>query len=163
MASETSNGPWTEFMDMYSGGSQKLKWKYIYIEAPEQEAEIIFQNRFGRNPHRVTCTCCGSDYSITESPTLEEATAYARGCAYAYVGPDGTEYPDSQAWVPGKGIVIPGVKGQYVERSSNNLLAKPYVPLLQYIESDMAHCIRSADIKPQERAGELKEEGYVWR
>jgi hypothetical protein len=73
---------WTKFMDMHSGGGQKEKWAYIFIEAPEEEAQVIFQNRFGHNPNRVTCTCCGKDYFIDESPTLEEATAYYRGCKY---------------------------------------------------------------------------------
>lgn len=74
--------PWTQFWDMHSGGGQKLKWAKIYIEAPEKEAISVFYSRFGRNPHRVTCTCCGEDYSITESDTLEEATAYHRGCKW---------------------------------------------------------------------------------
>lgn len=67
---------WTKFMDMYSGGSLKEKWEYIYIEAPQKEAELIFYNRFGHNPNRVSCTCCGNDYSISESESLEESTGY---------------------------------------------------------------------------------------
>jgi hypothetical protein len=31
----------TKFMDMYSGGRQKERWAYIYIEAPEDKAKII--------------------------------------------------------------------------------------------------------------------------
>lgn len=71
--------PWTQFMDMHSGGGSKEDQQYIYIEAPGREAVVIFYNRFGHNPHRVTCTCCGSDYSISESATLDEATQYERG------------------------------------------------------------------------------------
>lgn len=67
---------WTKFMDMYSGGGKKEKWEYIYIEASEVEAKIIFYNRFGHNPERVTCTCCGKDYSISEYETLEKAIKY---------------------------------------------------------------------------------------
>jgi hypothetical protein len=55
---------WTHFFDMSSGGSEKLDWTHIYIEAPLDEARVIFYNRFGRNPDYVTCTCCGSDYSV---------------------------------------------------------------------------------------------------
>lgn len=65
---------WTEFWDMHSGGSLKEKFHYCYIEASVKEAEIIFYNKFGHNPHRVSCTCCGSDYSVTEYKTLKNAT-----------------------------------------------------------------------------------------
>ena len=73
---------WTRFMDMHSGGNQKLDWAYVYIEADEDEAVAVFQNRFGRDPYWVTCDCCGGDYSISTNATLEEATAYDRGCAW---------------------------------------------------------------------------------
>ena len=68
----------TLFWDMNSGGGQKEKWSQIFIEAPREEAEVIFFNRFGHNPHRVTCTCCGQDYSVTEEDSLEEAAHYHR-------------------------------------------------------------------------------------
>ena len=69
---------WTHFHDMRSGGGLKEKWGHIYIEAPEKEAKIIFFNRFGHNPERVTCPCCGEDYSSSEYDTLEDATGYER-------------------------------------------------------------------------------------
>lgn len=70
-------------MDMHSGGNNKeKKWKYIYIEAPEDEAKLIFYNRFGHDPERVSCTCCGEDYSISEEDTFERASAYDRNCTY---------------------------------------------------------------------------------
>jgi hypothetical protein len=75
---------WTCFFDMHSGGGNKEPWERIFIEAPEQEAKVVFYNRFGHNPSRVTCTCCGEDYSIDESETLEKATAYARGVGSNY-------------------------------------------------------------------------------
>lgn len=69
----------TQFWDMHSGGGTKQKpYEMIYIEAPIDEACVIFYNRFGHNPHRITCTCCGNDYSVTEYETLEEATDYQR-------------------------------------------------------------------------------------
>lgn len=73
---------WTKFWDMYSGGGAKEKWSQIYIEAPEDEARVIFYNMFDHNPDRVTCTCCGPDYSVSEEPTLEEITAYDRECKW---------------------------------------------------------------------------------
>ena len=86
---------WTRFRDMHSGGGSKVLRKpdgtftdgdrfshesddepinYIYIEAPKDEAKLVFYNRFKRNPERVSCTCCGEDYYISESETLEQPT-----------------------------------------------------------------------------------------
>lgn len=71
---------WTHFWDMHSGGSVKeAPYAHIYIEAPEAEAKVIFYNRFGHNAERVTCTCCGEDYSIMEYASLADATAFQRG------------------------------------------------------------------------------------
>ena len=68
---------WTRFMDMHSGGyAKEAPYEYIYIEAPQQQAEVIFYNRFGHNPNRVTCTCCGQDYSIGESEDFAQASAW---------------------------------------------------------------------------------------
>lgn len=73
-----SKTKWTTFTDMHSGGGSKQTQEYIYIEAPEDEAKVIFYNRFGHSASRVTCTCCGPDYSVYESDSLEEATEYLR-------------------------------------------------------------------------------------
>ena len=74
---------WTQFWDMHSGGSQKEKYANIFIEASDEgEAKIIFYNRFGHNPDRVTCTCCGEDYSIDSHESLEQITGFHRGCKY---------------------------------------------------------------------------------
>lgn len=62
---------WTMFMDMHSGGSLKLKSDQIWIEAPEEEAVDLFEGIFGRDPHYVTCSCCGSDYWIFECDEAE--------------------------------------------------------------------------------------------
>lgn len=71
--------PWTQFMDMHSGGRTKIEpYEYIFIEAPEQQARDYFTARFGRHPNHVTCDCCGSDFSVDEHATLDEATAYER-------------------------------------------------------------------------------------
>jgi len=76
---------WTRFMDMHSGGGLKEEpYEYIYIEAPEDTAMIIFYNRFGHSPDEVTCECCGADYGIDEYKTIEEATDFRRGCLYGF-------------------------------------------------------------------------------
>lgn len=69
---------WTTFWDMHSGGRLKEPYERIHIEAPLKEAKLIFYNRFGHNPERVSCTCCGDDYSIDEDETLEEASKFHR-------------------------------------------------------------------------------------
>ena len=114
---------WTLFWDMHSGGDQKEKWSHIYIEAPRQEAEIVFYNRFGHNPNRVTCTCCGEDYSISEDDDLEAMTLFHRG--------------------------------GFLER-------KPKCTLEKYKAQPDVLFISAADINPEERVGELPQQGYVW-
>lgn len=72
--------PWTHFRDMHSGGGTKVQpYDHIFIQAPEAEAIIIFYNRFGRNPLRVTCTCCGADYVVEEYETPEDIM-HVPGC-----------------------------------------------------------------------------------
>jgi hypothetical protein len=58
--------PWTRFFDMHSGGRAKEDFELIYIQAPQDQAEVIFYNKFGHNPNRITCSCCGEDYSVRE-------------------------------------------------------------------------------------------------
>lgn len=69
---------WTRFVDMYSGGELKEKFSYLYVELPEEKAKVFFYNRFGHNPERITCTCCGDDYNITEEESLEQIAAFER-------------------------------------------------------------------------------------
>lgn len=63
---KTRSTKWTRFLDMSSGGREKLEWSTILIEAPEDEAVRIFKARFHRDPYNVTCGCCGDDYIISE-------------------------------------------------------------------------------------------------
>ncbi len=66
------------FYDMNSGGTTKVKpYEHIFIEADDLDhAKDIFRNMFDRDPDGETCSCCGSDYSITEGKTLEEVSDY---------------------------------------------------------------------------------------
>ena len=130
---------WTSFMDMHSGGGLKEKWSHIYIEAPQNEAKVIFYNRFGHNPERVTCTCCGEDYSICEHKTLNEATAYERGCAW-----------DRE-------------KKCYVEKQDKQSLFRKYITLSEYKEAKDVLIIYKKNIKPEEKEGEVPVQGYVWK
>ena len=152
---------WTHFWDMHSGGGSKEKWGHIFIEASKEEAKVIFYNRFGHNPERVSCTCCGQDYSISEESSLEQATAYQRGCTYVYFRPDGTECDQDEAWKSGQGL-LPGYTGRYVERQSERFSLDRYVPLHTYLKTAKVHVIRASEITAQERVGTVPEQGYVW-
>jgi hypothetical protein len=128
-------GPWTQFWDMHSGGGQKHTHAKIYIQAPEAEAKVIFYNRFGTNPDRVSCTCCGEDYSIKQSANLLDATAYHRG--------------------DGEFMKRLGRKVQTLEEYFGDMAPS------KSRESSLA--IFAEEIRPEERTGELPEQGYVWR
>ena len=130
---------WTRFMDMHSGGGMKEPpYEYIFIEAPEDEAKVIFYNRFGHNPERVTCTCCGDDYSISENKTIKEATAYDRGCRW-----------DKK-------------KKGCVEKADKERTWNKYMTVEQYKKNENVLFIYVKDIKPSERDGKVPVQGYVW-
>ena len=130
---------WTQFMDMHSGGGNKEGYDYIYVELPEREAVVWFYNRFGHNPNRVTCTCCGEDYSISESETLEGLTGYERGCRY-----------DDE-------------KREYVEEVDPIYSKwKQYMTLDEYKQKDNILIVSRDEVNPEELEGEVPEEGYVW-
>ncbi len=122
-------------MDMHSGGGLKEEWEYIYIELPKDKAEIYFYNRFGHSASRVSCTCCGEDYSLTESETLEEATAFNRGCAWTAKG--------------------------YIEEGGSSY--REYIPLSEYLKDPSALIIYEKDIDPKMTEGYVPEQGYVWQ
>ncbi len=129
---------WTTFWDMHSGGSQKEDYSIIYIEAPLKEAKVIFYNRFDHSPDRVTCICCGEDYSISESDSLDQASGYHRNCKW------GKE------------------DKRYIEEQVEPNFGRLYQTVDQHINSNHIFAIFDKDIKENERIGELPEEGYVW-
>lgn len=127
---------WTLFWDMNSGGGRKEKWHKIYIEAPEREARVIFYNRFGHNPSRVTCTCCGEDYVVNEEESLEQLSGFHRGCDC--------------------------VNDEYVERPATRFKLNKYQTLDEYKKDEGVLIIHADEIKPEERVGEVPTQGYVW-
>lgn len=158
---------WTKFWDMSSGGSEKLDWKFIFIEAEHEEAQIIFQNKFGRNPNRVTCTCCGPDYSVDINDTLEQATAFHRNCKYAFLDKDGKEVSQDIAFISGEGIQD-GYVGKYIEIQKDDAYGfmmndGKLMTIKQFEEEATVLIIRKEDITDEERVGTLEEEGYVWK
>lgn len=128
---------WTHFRDMHSGGGTKEgDYEHIFIEAPQDEAEVIFYNRFGHNPNRVSCACCGEDYSIRDYETLEEASAYHRGAEFVN-GQDGPQQGVAYAW-------------------------QNYVVLDDYVKHNDVLVIRSNEVTAKERKGKLPQQGWIW-
>lgn len=86
------------FMDMHSGGRAKIQkngidQNYVYIQAPEKLAVIIFKEMYDRDPENVTCQCCGEDYSVSYADSLSTVTGYERGCDWDYETKAYTEKP----------------------------------------------------------------------
>jgi hypothetical protein len=128
------------FLDMHSGGRTKEEpFDKIYIECDnEDEAKIIFYNIFGHNPERVTCTCCGEDYSINPPAPLAKATGFHRGCAWNDAGSETIEKPVPRGF-------------------------KKYQTLDEYMRGKRVLFIGADEITPDMREGEVPEQGYVWR
>lgn len=153
---------WTHFMDMHSGGSTKVKpYQHIFIEAPEAEAKVVFYNRFKRNPERVTCTCCGEDYSIREYADLAQATAYERGCDYTYIDSDGAEKTEDD-WYALPRERRDELTGRYLERKARRFAYREYVALEDYMKRDDVLFIPASHIEPQDKRGDVPQEGFVW-
>ena len=142
------------------GGSKEPPYEKIYIEAPEDEAKVIFYNRFDHAPDRVSCTCCGEDYSVSEHETLERATAYERGCAWVYFRPNGTECDQSEAMRGQK--MRDGYSSGYAEREDTKWSWSKCLTLEDYLKKNDVLVIYAHEIKPEERVGEVPREGYVW-
>jgi len=155
---------WTHFHDMHSGGGIKEPpYGHIYIEAPKEEAEIIFYNRFGHSPNRVTCTCCGEDYSVSEHADLTQATGYERNLRAVEQkrGTDGRYLP----LPPGVNYYLePGEDppdGYNVDKSRIGLRGGG-LTLEEFVARKNVLVIRADEIKPEERQGSVPEQGYVW-
>lgn len=156
---------WTKFWDMNSGGVQKEEWKMIYIEAPIEEAKTIFYNRFGHSPERVSCTCCGEDYSISEHESLAQLTGLHRDCIILETPRDPKTglYNDDDPIIKSKGYLekddpIPeGYKLSILSSFQRN-----YQTLDEYCSSPGVLVIRSDEIKEIERNGSVPKQGYVW-
>lgn len=157
---------WTEFNDMHSGGDQKEKFSHCFIEVNEEQAKSVFFARFGHNPERVSCTCCGSDYSITTHETLQAATGFERGCEYVYIDKetgDEVVYNQPNYWDLWHAKRL--INGHYVERFSTSTLSfhKEYIPLEDYIKRPDVCVIYATDIQPEELTQTVPEQGYVWQ
>jgi len=168
---------WTLFWDMYSGGDQKEPWAFIYIEASEEEAKVIFYNRFGHSAERVTCTCCGVDYSTDSHKSLPQLSGYHRNCRALETprGRDGLYMKiDNPAFQDHYYLEDDEDPPAGFEVSSSRRFGE-YVPFEEWLAHDgeknytgpgsqtSFKLIRATDIQGDERKGEVPEQGYVWR
>ena len=152
---------WTYFSDMNSGGGRKEAFRKLYIEAAEEEAKSVFYSRYGHNPERVSCTCCGQDYSIgQENASLAQVTAFERNCDYAYFNAKGKEVPEKEAFVRGKGMKE-GYTDGYLERPRHQDI--PIISLEDFLAESDVVVIYATDIKPAERNVKIPQQGYVWQ
>lgn len=155
---------WTLFWDMHSGGGTKEPpYEKIYIEAPRKEAEIVFYNRFGHSAGRVTCTCCGEDYSVSESETLEQASGFHRNC-YSMARKEydsdngGWDHKYVEADKPLNTMKVP--EGYKIEKAGWG--SQDYQTVEKYSAREDVLIIPASDIKPHERIGDVPTEGYIW-
>ncbi len=57
---------WTRITDMHTGGGRKTHWDVIYIQASEEVARTVFEQRFeGVDLDASSCNCCGPDFSVS--------------------------------------------------------------------------------------------------
>jgi hypothetical protein len=138
-------------MDMSSGGGCKEDFSYLYIEAPEDEAISIFYSRFGHNPNRVSCTCCGQDYSISCDEDLGQLTGYDRRCISASNGKE-HKYFENKEDIP---------EGWKMYEYNYNTC--PAQSLKEYLSEDHVKVIYKDEIKSEERHAHVPEQGYVWQ
>ena len=157
---------WTQFWDMHSGGGLKLKWQFIYIEAPIEEAKVIFYNRFKRNPERVSCTCCGDDYSISENAYLAQLTGFHRNCRSLETPRDKKtrlyKHPKSP-YFKEHYYLEDGEEPKRPYKVSDRTPFGAYQTTAEYSKNKDVLIIPAKDIKKSERVGEVPEEGYVWQ
>lgn len=157
---------WTHFWDMHSGGGQKLEWAHIFIEAPEAVARAVFWHRFKRNPDKVTCTCCGADYSVSEDEDIIAATAFERGCRSAHrAGTLGCGDGNFRYLEPGEPVPEGWELGNFPRGYSWALRKK--IPddgiTLEHFKAESGALFISADeIKPDECRARIPAQGYVW-
>lgn len=163
---------WTRFMDMHSGGGQKEEWSKIYIEAPEEEAKVIFYNKFGHSPDRVTCTCCGEDYSTDEGESLARVSAFDRGLRWVsdkrdhyYLTEKPSDYLEGRYLEPHESIPDGMEQTSYgtddVGITVEELVGgAPIRGLLS--RGDRALFVTEAEILPEWRSGSVPAQGYVW-
>lgn len=149
---------WTQFWDMYGGGSLKVEpYHDIYIEAPEEEAKVIFYNRFNHNPEQISCACCGKDYSISSGEPLAQLTGFHRGCRYLKTPKDrnGRYKPITDPEFLAHYYLEEGEEPPKGYTALPSQFRKKYQTLEQYSKREDVLIIYADEISDEERIGEL--------
>ncbi len=137
---------WTRFIDMHSGGSQKLDWAYIYIEAPEEKAVEVLENKYGIVPYDTTCECCGQDYTINEEKDLKQATGFERNAPHTETPRDpktGLFHNDD----PNACLMLDvGEKPPKGYKIDDRLTSGDFIPLEEYIKQKDVLVIYKSEI-----------------
>lgn len=163
---------WTQFRDMHSGGDTKcLPYENIFIQAPEKEAVSVFYSRFKRSPKRVTCTCCGQDFSILEYPSLKQATGFERNCTPLETPRDPItgRFNNDDPILIANYYLDPGEEppvGYSLAGGwpySSYRLGRQWQSLEEYIIRPDVFVLTADDISEHERHLHVPEEGYVWQ
>lgn len=142
---------WTLFYDMHSGGGLKENpYQYILIEASQKEAEIIFYNKFGHNPNKITCRCCGPDYSIQEKESIAQLTGFYRGCRQVISKENNNlwKYIELNEKIPDNYVV------------SCSKIYKTYQTTEQFCKQDDVLVIKNNDILAGYRIGVIPEDDF---
>lgn len=152
---EIKESVWTLFWDMSSGGGRKEPpYDKIFIEAPLDEATSVFYSKFGHNPNRVTCTCCGEDYSIS-SGSIHQLTGYHRGLR-SINKTKAQNYSESRYIEPNEEVP----EGFKVEKRYGR--TDSGMTLEAYLEQDNILVITADEYTEADTKVNVPDEGYVW-
>ena len=127
-------GPWTSFHDCHSGGGTNTKYSEILIQANYQEAKAVFGARFDMNVNDVNCSCCGSNWSVSDGDDdLAQLTGYGRNLE-----------------------PVKGYNGGYIEGQGRDMTryggkVEIPVPLILHVNRKDICVIFATEIKPEER------------
>ncbi len=149
---------WTTFMDMHSGGRLKASHQWIVIEAPQALAELVFYNRFGHNPNRITCTCCGEDYSVSEHENSRDGIRYHWRWGSIY-GKRARKHSDVRV----AALQAMAEQNDSPQEAENARIAiRRQKRALQWTRQNVLF-IKHEDIQPHEKVGSVPVEGWVWQ
>jgi hypothetical protein len=135
---EIQSKSWVRFRDMHSGGrTKRTPFERIYIQVPEgADPKTVFYNVTGRNPDRVTCTCCGPNYGYSDDPdTLDQESGNDRNC---YLDEKADSYVEK--------------KGRYGD----------LISLEDFVQQEDVLLIFADELPAGATTGEVSESGYVW-
>lgn len=73
---------WTKITNNYNGGSAFMPYDYVFIEADENDACMIFATKFVVDHRNEVCDCLFDNLNVDSGPSIKSLTVYDRGCEY---------------------------------------------------------------------------------